>query len=162
MQAPPAVGLPQGVVARFAPTVDAVDQDQQRVVEEDLLGFGGSDTVFVVLTAVAVVPVEAGYLGEVDHGCILLPYTGKGKVLFCVGVNGGERWVAGGGNAPARAGRAGGEMVRNSSGLLVNSGTVPNALFNPSRFYLNRTDIFPDHNGRPSPFRIMFLTLYLK
>lgn len=82
MQAPPAVGLPQGVIARFALTVDAIVQHQERVVKEDLLGLRSTDAVFFVLATVAVVPVETGYLSEIDHGCILLSYTRKAKYFL--------------------------------------------------------------------------------
>ena len=79
MQAPPAVGLPQCVKARFALTVDTIVQHQERVVEEDLLGLRRTDAVLFILATVAVVPVETGYLSEIDHGCILLSYTKKAK-----------------------------------------------------------------------------------
>ena len=54
----------------------AILHHDQWLRKEQLLGLRMADTVPVgALAGVAVVPVKADDPGEVDHGCILPPYT---------------------------------------------------------------------------------------
>jgi hypothetical protein len=54
----------------------AVIQYQKRLVKENLLGFGLNNIVlFSALTIISFVPIKARYFRQVDHWCILSPYT---------------------------------------------------------------------------------------
>lgn len=71
MQQPSSIGLTQGMKTRLAGAVPAIRQYKERIVKKDLLRIRLANAVFVILAAVAIIPVKAGYLGKINHGCIL-------------------------------------------------------------------------------------------
>ena len=59
-------------------TMPGIFQYQEWLVKENLLCFGLANAVFVhALARVPLAPLKAGYLGPVDHECILPSYTGR-------------------------------------------------------------------------------------
>src|SRR5689334_5451350 len=64
----PVVRDPEGVVPRLAEAVPDVREQEQRLVEEHLLGCGPADIMFVrVLSLIADVPLEADGPSQSDH-----------------------------------------------------------------------------------------------
>ena len=75
VQQSPGEGLAEGVVSGFLIMVPHVILQQQWLVEEDLFGLRLSHAMLLVLAGVAVVPIEACDLLEIDHGCTLPSHT---------------------------------------------------------------------------------------
>ncbi len=59
MQPAPVIGLSETMEARFRVTMFRVWQEQQRRIEEHLLGFRHRHAVLVILSCIAFVPFEA-------------------------------------------------------------------------------------------------------
>jgi hypothetical protein len=75
--------ITQRVIPRFALTMSGILQQQKRLVEENLLRFGLYNFVFFsAFPGITIIPVEARNFRQVNHVCILPPYT-----LLASGVN---------------------------------------------------------------------------
>ena len=72
MQKTPGIGPAQGVQPPFALAMPYILYDQERLVEENLLGVGLTDAMLVdALAAIALVPLEPLDVAPIDHLCIL-------------------------------------------------------------------------------------------
>lgn len=72
MQSALCIGDAESMKARLGPAVSGIVNDQKRLIEEHLLRFGPADAMFVgALAGIAVVPLKAGQLLEINHLCIL-------------------------------------------------------------------------------------------
>ena len=84
MQQSPLVSFAKCVNTRLTLAVQYVSQEQQRIIEEYLLCLGRRDTMLLVFPSVAIVPLEASDLRQVNHLCILWKYTTECKQrVYC-------------------------------------------------------------------------------
>ena len=76
MELPTIIGFAQSVASRFLLTVRAVVHKKQRLVKENLLGFGLDNVVLLrAFSGISIIPVKADYLRQVNHARILSSYT---------------------------------------------------------------------------------------
>jgi len=82
MQQPAFIGSAQSVKMLFLPAVSFIQQKQERLLEENLLGLCLADIVLIeTLAGVYLVPIEAFDCSPIDHMCILSSYTANSAII---------------------------------------------------------------------------------